>query len=331
MHASKKAMAAVAIFGVAIALAGCSSSSGATHSASSGPYKIAFIPGDANDAYYGSVGCGIQAVAKKNNAKVTVQEPATFSPTAQTPILQSVIATKPDAIIIAPTDAKALYAPLKQAVNDGIKVILVDTTLDDPSLASAQVTSNNEDAGKVAATTLVEALGGASGSVITVNLSAGVSTTDAREKGFATGIKSHAGLTYLGQQYSNNSVQTAESIVSATIAAHSNLVGVFSTAAFNTEGAVAALKSANVQSKVKIVGFDANPSGIKQIKDGDVYGQVVLKPYDEGTAAAQQTINALEGKPVTKMTTTGALVATAKNLNSAPVQKYLYSYTCPTS
>jgi ribose transport system substrate-binding protein len=310
-----------------LAACGSSSSSGGSGSKTSG-FKIALIPGVANDAYYGSVACGVQAAAKASGSTVDVQAPKSFSPTDQIPILQAVIAKKPDVIIIAPTDSKSLYAPLKQATAQGIKVVLVDTTLADPSLAEAQVSSDNIAAGKTAAAKLVELLGSATGSVLTVNLSAGVTTTDDRFKGFADGLKSAPALKDLGQQYSNNSVQTASSIVSSTIAAHPDLVGIFSTAAFNTEGAVAALRAAK-DSKVTIVGFDANPPGVKQIQDGEVAAQVVLKPYDEGLSAGEQAINALTGKPVTKVISTGAVVATKENLASPEVQKYLYSFTCP--
>ncbi|BCB91152.1 ABC transporter substrate-binding protein [Phytohabitans suffuscus] len=322
--------AAAAATLLALSLAACGDGSGDGGTGSAGDsFDIAFIPGVANDAYYGSVACGIQAVAAKSGSTVETQAPKSFSPTDQIPILQAVIAKKPDVIIIAPTDSKALYAPLRQATSQGIKVVLVDTTLEDPSLAEAEVSSDNVEAGKVAAQKLVELLGGRSGSVLTVNLSAGVTTTDDREKGFAEGLASAPGLKYLGQQFSNNSVQTAASIVSATLAANADLTGIFSTAAFNTEGAVAALRSANAASRVTIVGFNANPPGVQQIEDGTVAAQVVLKPYDEGVAAAEQAINALTGEPVTKQISTGAVVATKDNLQTPEVQKYLYSFDCP--
>jgi len=319
--------AAAVVLALTMAACGDDTSDGAAGDS----FDIAFIPGVANDAYYGSVACGIKAVADKSGSTVDVQAPKSFSPTDQIPILQAVIAKKPDVIIIAPTDSKALYAPLKQATSQGIKVVLVDTTLEDPSLAEAEVSSDNVEAGRVAAEKMAELLGGRPGSVLTVNLSAGVTTTDDREKGFAEGIKAAPGVTYLGQQFSNNSVQTAASIVSATLSANADLVGIFSTAAFNTEGAVAALKSANAADRVTIVGFNANPPGVKQIEDGTVAAQVVLKPYDEGVAAAEQAVNALTGKPVTKQISTGALVATKDNLQTPEVQKYLYSFDCPAS
>src|SRR6188768_4184479 len=81
------------------ALAACGSDdSGSTGDKTSG-FKIALIPGVANDAYYGSVACGVQAAAKASNSTVDVQAPKSFSPTDQIPILQAVIAKKPDVII----------------------------------------------------------------------------------------------------------------------------------------------------------------------------------------------------------------------------------------
>lgn len=348
MKNRRMATTALSLFAVSVlALSACSSgdsssaeSGGAAPSATAGdetaaatpsePYEIAFIPGVANDAYYGSVQCGIEAVANEFGANVTTQAPKSFSPTDQIPILQAVIATNPDALIIAPTDAKALYAPLKKAVDQGITLVLVDTTLEDPSIAVAQVTSDNVAAGEVAAQTLIELLGEKAGSVMTVNTSPGVSTVEEREKGFAQGLAVNAALKYLGQEFSDNSVQKANSIVAAKLVSNPDLVGIFSTAAFNTEGAVSALKASD-RDDVTIVGFNANPSGIDQIKDGTVAAQVVLKPYDGGIEAAKQAFNALEGKPVTPITLTGAVVANKANLESPEVQKYLYSFTCPTS
>jgi ribose transport system substrate-binding protein len=336
---AKKLGTALGATALLAAAAACSSSGSSTSSGSPGSsstasasYKIVFIPGDSNDAYYGSVGCGIKAAAAPSGSQVTIDTPQNFSPTDQIPVLKSAIATHPQMIIIAPTDPQALYAPLKQATAAGIKVVLVDTTLADPSIAAAQITSNNTLAGQDAAKAMIAAVGAnTKGSVLTVNLTAGVTTTDARADGFQQGIKADSHLQYVGDQYTNNSVQTASSDVTSTLAAHPDLVGIFSTALFNTQGAVAALKSAHAQDRVKIVGFDGTPTGVASLKSGEVVAQVILEPYQEGLDAGQQAINALEGKPVTKKILTGAEIVTKTNLTAPAVQKYLYSYTCPAS
>ncbi|TIP55344.1 substrate-binding domain-containing protein, partial [Mesorhizobium sp.] len=50
-----------------------------------------------------------------------------FNPVTQVPVLDAVIAKKPDAILIAPTDKVQLVEPLRKAHDAGIPVITVDT------------------------------------------------------------------------------------------------------------------------------------------------------------------------------------------------------------
>ena len=83
----------------------------------------------AGDEFYITMQCGIQAEAAKLGVSVKTQGAQKFDPTLQKPILDSVVAGKPDAILIAPTDVTAMQAPLNQAAAAGIKIVLVDTTV----------------------------------------------------------------------------------------------------------------------------------------------------------------------------------------------------------
>ena len=113
-------------------------------------YKIAFVQGVAGDQFYISMQCGVEDEAKKLGATVEVQGPQKFDPTLQKPIVDSVVASKPDALLVAPTDVTAMQAPLKAAADAGIKVVLVDTTVDDPSFAVSQISSDNVGGGAAA-------------------------------------------------------------------------------------------------------------------------------------------------------------------------------------
>ncbi len=144
---------------VLLALTAACSSSGSSSSAPGGSttggsttggttsgksYKMTFIQGVAGDGFYVTMGCGIQAEATKvGNVTVNIQGPTQFDPTLQNPIIESVTAAKPDAILIAPDDVSASRPPIAQAMAAGIKVVLVDTTLSDPSGAVSQISSDN--------------------------------------------------------------------------------------------------------------------------------------------------------------------------------------------
>lgn len=332
----RSVVAGFAVAAASVALAACGSSSSSPTSSAAGQassasastsshkhYKIAVIAGIATDPYYISLARGAKEAGAKLGATVTATGPQQFAPSSQIPVLESVIASKPDAILIAPTDPKALYAPLKSAVDQGIKVVLVDTTLANPSIAVSQVTSNNVLAGQIAANYLIKLVGG-KGAAFVESTIPGVSTTDDRAKGWRLAIQK-TGMKDLGIQYDTpDSAQQAASQTSAMLAAHSDLDGVFALNTFTGQGAATAIKQAGKLGKVKLVGFDANPSGVSALNSGAAQAEVVLKPLDEGYDGVVQALNALEGKPVQKLIRTGSIIATKANLNSAEVQKYLY-------
>jgi ribose transport system substrate-binding protein len=323
-------VAVLALAGLGVAGCGSSGSSDTGSSGASGSggkkYDITLITGVKGDAFYGSLACGAKQAADRLGATLNVQGPDRFDPSLQTPIVNAVAAKKPDAVLIAVTDSKAMYAPLKQLASQGTKIVLVDTTLDDPSLAAAEVSSDNLAAGGLAAREVAREAG-RSGSVLTVDVNPGISTTAARVNGFKAEAKT-IGFTDLGVQYTGDDPAKASSVVTSTLAAHPDLAGVFATNTLTGEGAATGLRSAGKAGKVRLIGFDANPSGVEAIERGVAQAQVVLKPLDIGYQGVEQAVNALSGKPVTKKILTGSTIATRKNLNDPSVKRYLYTNSC---
>src|SRR5690348_13605618 len=189
---AKPAAGATAVLLLSLTAAACSSSSsssasggstatgGSTSTAggsSSGKnYKMTFIQGVAGDGFYVTMGCGIQAEAKKlGNITVNIQGPSQFDATLQNPIIESVTAAKPDAILVAPNDVSASRPPIAAAMAAGIKVVLVDTTLSDPSGAVSQISSDNP-AGGGFAFKAIQQLAPGGGEVLVVSTTPGVST-----------------------------------------------------------------------------------------------------------------------------------------------------------
>ena len=287
---------AVIASALALAVAACGSDDSSGGSSSSGgkkTYKMTLIAGVKGDEFYITMNCGAQAEAKK-----------------------------PDAVLIAPTDTKALYAPIKQMADAGTKIVLVDTTLDQPDMAVSQIASDNEAGGKTAADTLAKLIGG-SGKVFVVNVKPGISTTDAREKGFVEGAKA-AGLDYVGREYSNDKPEVAASKTKAALQKNPDLKGIFGTNLFAAEGAATAVREAGA--KVKIVGFDAGPKQVEDLKGGTVQALIAQKPADIGAQGVQQAYNALTGKSTTKKIGTESVSITKDNL--AQEQDSLYKASC---
>jgi ribose transport system substrate-binding protein len=290
----KKSVLGVLALGASagLMLTGCSggaSSGGSSAGAGSDGYKIAFIQGVAGDEFYISMQCGIESAAKDAGATVTTQGPEKFDPTLQKPLVDSVVASKPDAILVAPTDVKAMEAPLKAAADAGIKVVLVDTTVDDPSFAVSQISSDNKGGGAAAFDAIKEAHP-EGGKVLVVSVDPGISTTDARAEGFQEAVKGDDKFTDLGVQYSHNEPSTAAEIVTG-------------------------VKQAGKEDSVTIVGFDAGPAQVKQLKEGTVQALVAQEPATIGKDGVAQAIAALNGDKVEAKIETGFTIITKDNVD----------------
>ena len=64
--------------------------------------------------------------------------------------VDAAIAKSPKALIVTPTDESALQRSLDQAKRDGMKIVLSDTTTEDPSVAESSVTGDNVKVGAMA-------------------------------------------------------------------------------------------------------------------------------------------------------------------------------------
>jgi ribose transport system substrate-binding protein len=316
----------VLCFALALIVASCGddeeSSSGSGSSSAKKSYKMTLIAGVKGDEFYITMNCGAKAKAKELGVELDFQGPQEFDAAQQTPIVNAVAAKKPDAVLIAPTDTKALYAPIKQLADNGTKIVLVDTTLEQPDMAVSEIASDNEAGGAEAARALAELIGG-SGKVFVINVKPGISTTDAREKGFVTGAK-EAGLEYVGREYSNDKPETAAAKVKAALQKDSDLKGIFGTNLFSAEGAASGVREAGAD--VKIVGFDAGPKQVKDLEDGTVQALIAQKPADIGSQGVEQAFNALEGKPTTKKIGTESTTITKDTLSEN--QDALYKASC---
>ena len=319
--------ACAAILALGVAACGSDdnkSSSGSSSSSSSSSakknYKMTLIAGVKGDEFYITMNCGAQAKAKELGVTLDFQGPDKFDAGLQTPIVNAVAAKKPDAVLVAPTDTKAMYAPIKQLADGGAKIALVDTTLEQADFAVSQIASDNEGGGKAAADTLAKLIGG-KGKVFVVNVKPGISTTDARGKGFEAGAKA-AGLTYVGQEYDDDDPSKAAAVTKAALAKNPDLKGIFATNLFSAEGAATGIREAGKLGQVKIVGFDAGPKQIEDLKKGTVQALIAQKPAEIGADGVEQAYNALTGKSTEKEIGTGFTSLTKDNLAENPDAVY---------
>src|SRR5918997_5716592 len=234
---SRREFLGVAAAGAGVAFLGaCGGGGGGQQGGGGESYRLTLIVGVTGDEFYTTMECGAQAAAQELGAELKVQGPEEFSAAEQTPILNAVIQSNPDAILIAPTDRTAMVAPIQSAVNQDITVVLVDTTIKKEELALAQISSDNIKGGMMAGEGLAKQIG-EEGKVMVISVKPGISTTDQRQQGFEEAIKKYPNIEYLGTEYCNDDPTQAASITTSTLRSTPDLRGIFGANVFSGQGA----------------------------------------------------------------------------------------------
>ncbi|MGW5263078.1 substrate-binding domain-containing protein [Microbispora sp. NPDC004025] len=306
-------------------LAGCGTSSSADDAGggkSAAGKKIVMLLNDQFDPYYLTLVAGAEAEAKKQGFDFSWQAPSTLDVASQTQLLQSVAARKPDGIIMSALDAKAMIAPMKQVMAQGIPIITVDADVADQSARLATVTSDGEAAGRLAAETMDKLLGG-KGKVAFEGYTPGTSSTDARLKGWQEGLK-QTGLEYVAERYDATDLTTIAGTVSAVLKRYPDLAGIFTNWTNPTLGAAQAVQAAGKSDQVKIVGFDASPDEVSLLKRGLVSALIIQKPGEMGVRAVSDLAAYLKDGTKPQSVSLDAVVATKENMNDPAVSAYFY-------
>lgn len=290
-------------------------------------HKVTYIQGLTGNPFYTTVTCGAASAAKRLGVEFSAQGPRNYDPALQTQVLNAVIAAHPDAIMISIDDPVAMAPALKQAKEQGIKVVTIDGDLTDTSIGLANVQSDNVQGGKLAAKTMADLLGG-KGEVMALNNTPTVGVAADRVDGFREGLKAYPEITFLGVQYSNNQTAKAAALVSATVAGHPDLAGVYTVTTNNTEGAVTGVREAGRIGKIRIVGFDTSDPIVEAIRAGTVDADVVQYPFGAGERGLEAAVAALDGKPVERNMQTPFTMATPKNVDTPEVQHFIYKTHC---
>ncbi|WP_375546513.1 ABC transporter substrate-binding protein [Actinophytocola gossypii] len=311
---------------LAAACSGQVGDAGGDDSASIDSKNLTLITGTQNEPFYISLRCGAEAAAQEAGYELGTQEPAKFDPTLQTEKVNALIGDPPAALLIAPTDDKAMKAPIQQVKNAGSKIIEVDTALADQSVAESSISSDNTEGGRLAAQTLADLVGDKSGSVLVLDTIAGTSTTNERAAGFEEELKNYPNLKSIGIQFTQNEPAEAASKVTAAVAAHPDLVGIFATNLNAGEGAATGLRNVRKIGQVNLVGFDASPSEVEGLRKGEFQALIAQDPAAIGRQGVEQAIAAIEGNPVERAITADLHALTQDNMDAN--EQYFYKQRC---
>jgi ribose transport system substrate-binding protein len=240
----------------------------------------------------------------------------------QISILENAVAGKPAAVVISPTEFKALGAPIDEAAKS-VPIIGIDSSADSQAFSSF-LTTNNETGGQVAADGLAAAIqaktGAMKGDVALINSLPGVGSLTARDKGFTEQLAAkYPDLHLVATKVADGQATTGLKITTDLLTANPNLVGIFADNLIMGEGAGQAIAENKVADKVALVNFDSDDKTLGFLKDGTTAALVVQDPYRMGYDGVKTALAVSKGEKVEANVDTGANLVTKGNMDDPKI------------
>lgn len=279
-------VAAIAVAALALGATGC---------AAEKKLSIAFVMGAESDPFFQAMKVGAVAEAEAQGVDLIWQgDPSEYNVATQVPIVDNVLAQSPSGLVLIPTDPNGLQASADKAVDAGVALALVDTTVSDASRAVITITGDNADGGAKAADAIAAAIGYTDGETyeVVVGLTSATATTNVgRLEGFKAQIAStYPGIVIKDVAYSASNPQTANSNVNNWLTKYPNLKGIFAIDGTNASGAAAALQAKDLVGKIALVGYDAYPANVDLLKQGVFTALIAQDPAEEARLAIKTLV-----------------------------------------
>jgi len=256
----------------------------------------------------------IEAAKAKGSRLLTAAGKFDGDNASQVTAIENMVNGGARAILIAPSDSKAIVPAIKKARDAGVLVIALDTPTDPQSAADALFATDNFKAGILIGRYARGALGGKPAKIATLDLAPGITVGTLRHDGFLQGFgvkerdpsivcsQDTKGDQAKGQTAMENCLQKAPDI---------NVVYTINEPA--AAGAYQALKSAGKEKGVVIVSVDGGCAGVKNVRAGMIAAtsqQYPLKMAALGVDAGVEY--ARTGKRVSGYVDTGVTLITDK-------------------
>jgi len=281
-------------------------------------YKIAGIVFQ-EDQFFRLVQLGMKDAALKYGVEL-VEGNSDNKPDKEIQLVNTYIANKVDAIVIAPLSASSSVAALKRAYDKGIKIVIHNVTLDN-DLVSAAVESDQRslgaETGKAARKYIEDKLKGRAKIAILAFKTQLPEQSNARSEGFKEEVGKLPGVSIVAEQDAwlpEMAIKKAGDILTA----NPDVNILWSANEGGTVGSVMAVKNSGRAAKVAVFGTDITEQLINFLLSEENILQAVTgqKPFEIGSVAVENAVKVLKNEKFEKTVIMPGVVLTRQDIKS---------------
>jgi len=297
----------------------------------SGPLKIAYIPIVMNTQYTMTLNGMKEQIDRLGGASfatIDVQAPTSndSSLQEQPDIMENVISTGVDAIVLSTEDEKAMLPYIQRAEEAGIAVFLTNMAETDPSDSYfvSNVGYSQYDASHLIGEWTVSHFAGKDAKLAVLEGYPGL-LNDQRLQGFQDAIKDASNLQIVASQPADWTRAKGQEVTENILQAHPDVNMIYGMYDEMALGAVASIKAAGELDKVVVAGYDNTADGNASIKAGELTVTVDTGSKQVGVELVKAISDFLtQGKAVDHDIMVEPKVYDSSNIASFDTEDYSY-------
>src|SRR6267154_3627907 len=286
--------------------------------------RIAVFTKNQTNPYFTMLRMGAENAAKQMNARVTQYVPTRpDSIPDQMSQIEDAITKRPDAVLFAPVDFKAMSPGVAKLNAAKIPVVNITDKVEKGQIVTF-VGVDDYSVGLATARVLFKKMNGTGGIIILEGVR-GVLTSSERLRGFQKALEEFPNVKLLASQPANYQRLMALQVTENLLQSHPNIAGVLAANDAMALGALEALDGAN--RKAFAVGINGTKEAMDAIKAGRLLASGDNNGFIQGCVGTMAAIRALRKLPVPKEVVFPAIVIDASNYKAYDIPDA--QRTCP--
>ncbi|WP_331487849.1 substrate-binding domain-containing protein [Anaerocolumna sp. AGMB13025] len=290
------------------------------------PVRIIYIPkiiDDTNEFWSALIG-GAEMAAKEFSVDLDIVAPdAEEDYKRQNQLIEWAIKQKPDAIALSPADYSETTAMAKEIVKNKIKLVFIDSTVNE-NVQDALVATDNYLAG-VKMGEYMKSFIKEDTKIAIVGHVKTASTAIEREKGLRSGLgkdeKRIIEVVFCDSEFSK-----AYNLTTELLKKYPEVNMIAGLNEYSSVGAARAIKRLGLTGKVKVIGFDSSIEEIELLEEGVFQGIIIQKSFNMGYLGIEEAVNLVKGTKIEKNVDSGSQLITKNNMYTEENQKLLFPF-----
>jgi simple sugar transport system substrate-binding protein len=241
--------------------------------------------GQGFDPFWALIRKGAEQAATDFNADLKYSSPATTDPNEQAKLITDAAGQKPAAMVVTIPDPGVLTAPIKQASDSGVPVIVMNVGVGQLSQVGGLTYVGQDEtlAGQEAGTAMAQA--GVTHGLCVIHEEQNAALTD-RCDGFSKQLATTGGTVQV-LHVNGAQLHDAQQAVENALQQDPSINGVLATGLPGFSAAGGALQATNAFGKVKLGSFDVSTTNLAAVQNGQAQFAVDQQPFLQGYEAVQ--------------------------------------------